>query len=97
MRLSLPFSLLAAAHFLGVCASNVQVLTPENFDKIVGKGKPALVELSVTIIRRTLPNTPSLTAHSSFICPELVMHRGGSCSFCLVVCLVGMTVPDGHA
>jgi protein disulfide-isomerase A6 len=29
---------------LGVCASNVQVLTPENFDQIVGKGKPALVE-----------------------------------------------------
>ncbi len=31
----------------GALASNVIDLTPDNFDEIVGKGKPALVELYV--------------------------------------------------
>ena len=29
-------------------ASNVLDLTPDNFDEVVGKGKPALVELCVS-------------------------------------------------
>ncbi|TFK40373.1 thioredoxin-like protein [Crucibulum laeve] len=42
MKFSL--SLFAAALVAGVSASNVIDLTPANFDDVVGKGKPALVE-----------------------------------------------------
>jgi len=42
MRLS--FSLFAAALLAGVQASNVLDLTPKNFDSVIGKGKPGLVE-----------------------------------------------------
>jgi len=42
MKLSL--SLFAAVLLAGVQASNVIDLTPENFDNVVGKGKPGLVE-----------------------------------------------------
>ena len=38
---TLVFSALIAA----ASASNVIDLTPDNFDQIIGKGKPALVEL----------------------------------------------------
>ena len=42
------FTLFAAVVSLsGALASNVIDLTPENFDTIVGQGKPALVELYV--------------------------------------------------
>jgi protein disulfide-isomerase A6 len=41
----ISLSLFATALFAGVQASNVIDLTPENFDKVVGKGKPGLVEL----------------------------------------------------
>jgi protein disulfide-isomerase A6 len=43
MRFSLPLflSVLAA----GASASNVLDLGPDNFDNVIGKGKPALVEL----------------------------------------------------
>ena len=43
-----PLSLLPAILLAGAHASNVQVLNPKNFDSIIGKGKPALVELLVT-------------------------------------------------
>lgn len=43
MRLSL--SLFTAALLTTACASNVIDLVPENFDQIIGQGKPALVEL----------------------------------------------------
>jgi hypothetical protein len=43
MRLS--FSLFTAALLAGVHASNVIDLVPDNFDKLIGKGTPALVEL----------------------------------------------------
>lgn len=43
MRLS--FSLFAAALLAGVQASNVIDLVPDNFDSLIGKGKPGLVEL----------------------------------------------------
>ena len=42
------FSLAAFAAVLsigGAWASNVLELTPDNFDSVVGQGKPALVEL----------------------------------------------------
>ncbi|RXW25545.1 hypothetical protein EST38_g314 [Candolleomyces aberdarensis] len=42
MRLS--FSLLVGALIAGVSASNVQDLTPDNFDSVVGQGVPAFVE-----------------------------------------------------
>jgi hypothetical protein len=47
------FSLFAVASVLfgGVLASNVIDLDPDNFDTIIGKGKPALVELYVDIKR----------------------------------------------
>ena len=32
----------------GALASNVLELNPDNFDEIIGKGKPALVELYVS-------------------------------------------------
>ncbi|KAF9003951.1 protein disulfide isomerase [Cyathus striatus] len=38
------FSLFSAALIAAVSASNVIDLTPDNFDQVVGKGKPALVE-----------------------------------------------------
>jgi protein disulfide-isomerase A6 len=42
--------LTSAALFIGAlaslaAASNVVELTPDNFDSVIGKGKPALVEL----------------------------------------------------
>lgn len=43
MRLS--FSILSAALIAAVSATNVIELNAENFDGIVGKGKPGLVEL----------------------------------------------------
>lgn len=43
MRFSL--SLLFAGLLAGVSASNVLELVPDNFDSVVGKGKPGLVEL----------------------------------------------------
>lgn len=43
MRLSI--SLFAAALLSGVSASNVIDLVPTNFDEVIGKGKPGLVEL----------------------------------------------------
>lgn len=42
VRLSVLTTLFTAAL---VSASNVLELTPDNFDDVVGKGKPALVEL----------------------------------------------------
>ena len=46
MRFS--FTLFAAVVSLGgALASNVLELNPNNFDEIIGKGKPALVELCV--------------------------------------------------
>ncbi|KAG2017731.1 disulfide isomerase [Coprinopsis cinerea AmutBmut pab1-1] len=42
MRLSV--SLFVSALVAAVAASNVVELTPENFDSVIGKGKPALVE-----------------------------------------------------
>lgn len=40
------FTLFATLASLGsVWASNVLDLTPDNFDQVVGQGKPALVEL----------------------------------------------------
>ena len=39
-------TLFAAALSVGVAfASNVIELNPDNFDEVIGKGKPALVEL----------------------------------------------------
>jgi hypothetical protein len=43
MRFSLPLFLSALA--AGASASNVLDLGPDNFDNVIGKGKPALVEL----------------------------------------------------
>lgn len=43
MKFSL--SLIAAALFAGVQASNVLDLVPDNFDTVIGQGKPGLVEL----------------------------------------------------
>lgn len=40
-------SLFAAAIIAVVGASNVLDLTPDNFDTVIGQGKPGLVELSV--------------------------------------------------
>jgi hypothetical protein len=40
-------SLFVAALLAGAKASNVIDLTPDNFDSIVGKGKPGLIELFV--------------------------------------------------
>jgi protein disulfide-isomerase A6 len=48
MKFSL--SLFAAALLAGVHASNVIDLTPENFDSVVGQGKPGLIELSVDVL-----------------------------------------------
>lgn len=39
------FSLLTTLFAAVVSASNVIDLTPDNFDEVIGKGKPALVEL----------------------------------------------------
>jgi hypothetical protein len=39
------FSVFVSALIAGASASNVLELTPDNFDSIVGQGKPALVEL----------------------------------------------------
>ncbi|EGN99256.1 hypothetical protein SERLA73DRAFT_182165 [Serpula lacrymans var. lacrymans S7.3] len=38
------FSLIAAALFAGASASNVIDLVPDNFDSVIGQGKPGLVE-----------------------------------------------------
>lgn len=43
MRFSL--SLLFAGLLAGVSASNVIELVPDNFDTVIGQGKPGLVEL----------------------------------------------------
>ena len=43
------FALALAALFTAVSASNVIDLTPENFDSVVGQGKPGLVELCVVV------------------------------------------------
>lgn len=44
------FALFAAIVSLGsALASNVIDLTPDNFDEVIGKGKPALVELYVVL------------------------------------------------
>lgn len=43
MLFSLSF--VVAALLTGASASNVVDLTPDNFDKVIGKGKPGLVEL----------------------------------------------------
>jgi protein disulfide-isomerase A6 len=43
--MQLSFSLFAAALLAGVQASNVLDLVPGNFDTVIGKGKPGLVEL----------------------------------------------------
>ena len=43
--MKLALSLVVAALWAGVQASNVVELVPDNFDSIVGKGTPALVEL----------------------------------------------------
>jgi protein disulfide-isomerase A6 len=43
MLFSLSF--IAAILLTGTSASNVIDLTPDNFDKVIGKGKPGLVEL----------------------------------------------------
>jgi protein disulfide-isomerase A6 len=45
MRLS--FAVVSSFFIAVVSASNVLELTPDNFDQIVGQGKPALVELYV--------------------------------------------------
>ncbi len=45
MRLS--FTVISTFFIAVVSASNVLELTPDNFDKVVGQGKPALVELYV--------------------------------------------------
>ena len=47
MKFSLSF--FTAALLAGAQASNVIDLTSDNFDNIVGKGKPALVELFVAL------------------------------------------------
>jgi protein disulfide-isomerase A6 len=39
------FSVFVAALLAGAQASNVLDLVPSNFDKVIGKGKPGLVEL----------------------------------------------------
>ena len=46
MRFTTVFA--AALSFGAAFASNVLELTPDNFDEIVGQGKPALVELYAT-------------------------------------------------
>jgi len=43
MRFS--FTLFLSALAAGASASNVLDLGPDNFDTVIGKGKPALVEL----------------------------------------------------
>ena len=43
--MKLSFSLFVAALLAGVKASNVIDLVPDNFDKVIGQGKPGLVEL----------------------------------------------------
>jgi protein disulfide-isomerase A6 len=43
--MKLSFSLLAAALLAGAHASNVLDLVPDNFDSVIGKGTPGLVEL----------------------------------------------------
>jgi protein disulfide-isomerase A6 len=43
MLISLSF--VAAALLTGAGASNVLDLGPDNFDSVIGKGKPGLVEL----------------------------------------------------
>ena len=43
MHFSLPLFLTALV--VGASASNVLDLGPDNFDGVIGKGKPALVEL----------------------------------------------------
>lgn len=45
MKFSLSVFAAVAAFVGSAYASNVVELTPDNFDSIVGKGKPALVEL----------------------------------------------------
>lgn len=47
MKLALFF---ISAFVTAVSASNVLDLDQSNFDKVVGKGKPALVELCVTFV-----------------------------------------------
>ena len=48
LGMKFSFTLFAAIVSLGsALASNVLELTPDNFDEVIGKGKPALVELCV--------------------------------------------------
>jgi protein disulfide-isomerase A6 len=47
MRLSLSLFAAAAALLGGVLGSNVVDLDPDNFETLIGKGTPALVELCV--------------------------------------------------
>ncbi|KIM39834.1 hypothetical protein M413DRAFT_29010 [Hebeloma cylindrosporum] len=55
MRFSIPFFLSALA--AGASASNVLDLGPDNFDSIIGKGKPALVEFFAPWCSRVLVAT----------------------------------------
>jgi hypothetical protein len=41
----ISLSLISAVLLAGASASNVLDLTPGNFDQVIGKGKPGLVEL----------------------------------------------------
>jgi hypothetical protein len=47
--MKLPNFLFASALVVTVSASSVTVLGPGNFDSIIGKGKPGLVELSASL------------------------------------------------
>jgi len=61
-------SLLVAALAAAVSASNVIDLTPDNFDDVVGKGKPALVELYVLFANIIIDTNDFLA-----------LHHGGTC------------------
>ena len=43
--MKLSISLFSVALFAGAFASNVLELDPDNFDSVIGQGKPGLVEL----------------------------------------------------
>ena len=67
------FSVLTTLFAAVVSASNVLELTPDNFDEVVGKGKPALVELYVASF------TLAMTCGSFYM---IASPRGGM--FCVV-------------
>lgn len=52
--MKVSFSLFLAALVAGVSASNVIDLTPDNFDSVIGKGKPGLVELCVSCVQQKI-------------------------------------------